>query len=61
MRKLEAAALLVLIPMMLAGCAHPQLIDLGAAESQVIQKLSSPERHLIFDTVVLFSTDFSIR
>ena len=42
MRKLEAAALLVLIPMMLAGCAHPQLIDLGAAESQVIQKLGEP-------------------
>ena len=42
MKKLEAAALLVLIPIMLAACAHPQLIDLGTAESQVVQKLGEP-------------------
>lgn len=55
MKKLEAAALLVLIPIMLAACAHPQLIDLGTAESQVVQNWVNLMRQSHWLTVVRVS------
>ena len=27
----------------LCGCAHPQMIDLGSTESQVVEKLGKPD------------------
>ncbi|MDO5530692.1 hypothetical protein [Sutterella sp.] len=41
-RILQALFVAAAVPCILAGCAHPQLVDMGAPEPQIVEYLGAP-------------------
>lgn len=46
-RRLPGALCALLAAAVLAGCAHPQLLDLGESEPQIIESLGAPDARTV--------------
>ena len=44
---LKTAALAAVVPLLLAACAHPQLVDVGTPEAEVVRDLGEPNARVV--------------